>query len=249
MQLKQYCGTDERRQKVLASDKLVGGLALNGIDYVEVLDQDAPAPALRQRLIDVVFLKSAGVTDAGGNPLLRQDNFIIEGGVRIVGVEIVGVAAGADARTLRLSLDRAGDFSRYVLRLRGGAGIDDPPPNFDPVLSAVTFSFKADCPTDFDCVTESPVQAGAADTPPIDYLAKDYESFRRVMLDRMAVTIPQWTERSPADLGVALVETLAYGADMASYHQDAIATEAYLSRARLRMSVRRHARLLGYDVR
>ena len=53
----------------------------------------AVAPASDQRRVP----QSAGVTDAGGNPLLRQDNFIIEGGLRIVGVEIVG----ADARTLR----------------------------------------------------------------------------------------------------------------------------------------------------
>ncbi len=69
-----------------------------------------------------------------------------------------------------------------------------------------------------------------------------------MMLDRMAVTIPTWTERSPVDLGVTLVEALAYAADHASYYQDAVATEAYLTRARLRASARRHARFLGYAV-
>ncbi len=63
----------------------------------------------------------------------------------------------------------------------------------------------------------------------------------------MAVTIPTWTERS-LDLGVTLVEALAYAADHASYYQDAVATEAYLTRARLRASARRHARFLGYAV-
>ena len=37
--------------------------------------------------------------------------------------------------------------------------------------------------------------------PDIDYLAKDYASFRRLMLDRMAVLMPQWKERNTADLG------------------------------------------------
>ena len=66
------------------------------------------------------------------------------------------------------------------------------------------------------------------------------------MLDRLAITLPQWQERSPADLGVMLVELMAYAADHLSYYQDAIATEAYLGTARKRVSVRRHARLLDY---
>jgi hypothetical protein len=90
------------------------------------------------------------------------------------------------------------------------------------------------------CPSPTPVE------PAINYLAKDYDSFRRLMLDRMTVTVPQWTERNPADLGIALVETLAYAADYLSYYQDAVATEAYLGTARRRTSVRRHARLLDY---
>ena len=48
------------------------------------------------------------------------------------------------------------------------------------------------------------------------------------------------------DLGVTLVELLAYVGDYLSYYQDAVATEAYLDTARLRISVRRHARLVDY---
>jgi len=87
------------------------------------------------------------------------------------------------------------------------------------------------------------------DTPPhIDYLAKDYASFRQLMLDHMSVLAPDWTERSAADLGNALVELLAYAADQLSYYQDAVATEAYLGTARLRRSVHRHAQLLDYNL-
>jgi hypothetical protein len=83
-------------------------------------------------------------------------------------------------------------------------------------------------------------------SPQINYLAKDYASFRRLMLDRMAITLPGWAERNPADVGIALVEVLAYAADHLSYYQDAVATEAYLDTARRRVSVRRHARLVDY---
>src|SRR5262249_37683773 len=70
--------------------------------------------------------------------------------------------------------------------------------------------------------------------------------FRRSMLDRMALLMPEWQERNPGDLGVALVEMLAYVGDYLSYQQDAVATEAYLGTARRRVSVRRHARLVDY---
>jgi hypothetical protein len=84
-------------------------------------------------------------------------------------------------------------------------------------------------------------------TPPeIDYLAKDYASFRRLMLDHLSHLVPDWKEQNEADLGQVLVEVLAYAADYLSYYQDAVATEAYLGTARLRRSVQRHARLLEY---
>ena len=84
-------------------------------------------------------------------------------------------------------------------------------------------------------------------TPPdIDYLAKDFASFRRLMLDHLQVRIPDWNESSAADLGNALIDVLAYAADYASYYQDAVATEAYLGTARRRRSIKRHARLLDY---
>ena len=66
------------------------------------------------------------------------------------------------------------------------------------------------------------------------------------MLDRLAVTLPAWTERHAPDIWITLVELLAYIGDDLSYYQDAVATEAYLKTARRRVSVRRHARLVDY---
>ncbi len=85
-------------------------------------------------------------------------------------------------------------------------------------------------------------------TPVIDYLSKDYASFRRMMLDHLTQRVPTWQEPSEADLGNVLVEVLAYAADYLSYYQDAVATEAYLETARLRTSVKRHTRLLDYTL-
>jgi hypothetical protein len=235
MQLRQHCGTSTRRQRVAETPG-----PLNGIDFVEVLDQDAPSEELRQRIVRVRFLKPDGVAALGA------ENFWIEGGIRVRGLRVkLADPPRPDDRTVDLELDRAGDFSTYTLYLRANASSDEPPADMDPVLSCVEFSFKADCATDFDCREPEPFRAAPPPGPVLDYLAKDYESFRRLMLDRMAVTAPAWSERSPADLGVTLVEALAFAGDHASYYQDAVATEAYLPLARRRSSARRHARLLG----
>ena len=60
--------------------------------------------------------------------------------------------------------------------------------------------------------------------------------------------MPQWQETHVPDLGITLVELLAYAGDYLSYYQDAVATEAYLGTARQRISVRRHARLVDYQM-
>ena len=117
---------------------------------------------------------------------------------------------------------------------------------FDPALSAIQFSFKVGCPSEFDCKPKTVCPPEKLTKPEINYLAKDYPSFRRLMLDRLSIIMPDWRERNPADMQVALVELLAYVGDHLSYHQDAVATEAYLGTARRRVSVRRHARLLDY---
>ncbi len=90
------------------------------------------------------------------------------------------------------------------------------------------------------------LRAGHAPPPEINYLAKDYGTFRQLMLDRLALIMPDWRERHVPDLNITLVELLAYVGDYLSYYQDAVATEAYLDTARQRISVRRHARLVDY---
>ncbi|MCG8461660.1 MAG: hypothetical protein MI919_35715, partial [Holophagales bacterium] len=85
-------------------------------------------------------------------------------------------------------------------------------------------------------------------TAELDYRAKDYDTFRQMLLDRMAFHIPSWRERNPSDLGVTIVEVLAYGADYLSYFQDAVSEEAYLATARRRTSIKRHARMLDFHL-
>ena len=242
---RQHCGTSLRRQRVAASAVIISGLEVNGIDFIEVIDIAAPSEGLRQRILEVNFLKADGIS-AAGVALLGRDNFVINGGSRITGIKIQSVELGSGAAQLRLLLDQRGDFSPYELRVRAAATVETPPANIDQQLSSVPFYFKVECPSDFDCVEEEVDGSTRAEGPALDYLTRDYDGFRQLMLDRMAVTVPAWTERNAADLGVALVEVLADAADRASWFQDTTATEAYIGTARLRQSLRRHARLLGY---
>jgi hypothetical protein len=260
-----YRCCDERRRAAV-----VGSPTLNGIDYLEVLGFDAePLGLAPQTILMVRCLKAA---PSG----LTPDNIIIMGGESIIGIKALwakpasapptdmtaaqqafftGLRDAADILLVGVSV--AGDFSPYTLRLVNSAAQADDDPfaiaevltDFDPQLADVEFSFKVECPPFFDC------QPDAADCPPalpapppIDYLAKDYGSFRTVILDRLRQLLPTWGGSSEADLGIALAELIAYVGDGLSYKQDAVATEAYLETARSRISLRRHARLVDYHV-
>jgi predicted phage baseplate assembly protein len=173
----------------------------------------------------------------------------VTGGERVRKIQIDSAewkpALPAVPEHLEIHVTPRGDFSRYTLSLVQ-PNSDEPLPELDPVLSRVDFSFKVECETDFDCKPGCACPPAALTAPELDYLARDYASFRQLMLDRLSLLAPQWGERNPTDLGIALVELLAYVGDYLSYRQDAIGTEAYLGTARRRVSVRRHTRLLDY---
>lgn len=219
-----FCATPRRRDEVRQVN------FLNGIDFVEVAVAD-------QRTLLVHFIHPvAGLT---------KENFRIVGGVRVTDVQVQALV-GTAAEVVTLQADRSGDFSTYTLQLVTSAAISDVPAGFDPMLAVVPFSFKVNCPGDFDCLTDDDCPEPNLPAPHINYLAKDYASFRKLLLDRLAVTLPGWRQRNPADIGVTLVELLAYAGDQLSYYQDAVGTEAYINTARRRVSVRRHARLVDY---
>lgn len=258
----QFRCANPRRAQVLST----APVAINGIDFLEVLDHDAPAGAPPQRTLLVYMIKDAPFG-------LSAANVRIEGGVRVTGVQVMWAIRAADAspadvaagrmtaaerafynalpaadRILVVRTDQDGDFSTYTLRLVRSTTDAQPPVGFDAILSTVEFSFKVECPSEFDCAPDANCPPDLTPAPVIDYLARDYASLRRLLLDRLAVVAPAWRERNPADLGVAIVEGLAYVGDYLSYYQDAVATEAYLDTARRRVSVRRHARLLDYPM-
>ena len=232
------------------------GGVLNGIEYVEVSDAEAPTEDLRQRTLFVRMLDP--------DPGLTAANVTITGGDRIPELDVAWAAPAtalpdgedpalvADLRTpetvLVVRTTGRGDFSTYTLSLVAGAATDVPPAGWDPLLASVPFSFKVECTADADCRVHHVCPPPIAALPEIDYLAKDWEAFRRLILDRISLLAPEWRERNPADLGVVLVELLAWLGDELSWRQDAAAAEAWLGTARRRTSLRRHARLVDYRI-
>jgi hypothetical protein len=85
--------------------------------------------------------------------------------------------------------------------------------------------------------------------PRLDYLSKDYDSFRKMIEQELTRSAPAWKETNAADIMVAISEVLAYSGDFLSYQQDSVATEAYLETARIDVSLKRHCRLLDYHIK
>jgi hypothetical protein len=260
-----YRCCDERRRAAV-----LGNPALNGIDYLEVLGFDAEPIGLQPQTILMVRCLKPAPTG------LTPDNVLITGGESIANVTALWVTPAsappasltpaqqnfftslpAAAEVLLVGTSVAGDFSPYTLRLVDSVVPAEQDPftitevvaGFDPQLAEVEFSFKVECPPFFDCQPLPPECPPDLPAPPaINYLAKDYGSFRKVILDRLSQLLPAWGATSEADLGIALAELVAYVGDSLSYKQDAVATEAYLQTARSRISLRRLALLVDYHV-
>jgi len=232
------CQEELRREDVRAA-------SLFGLDYVEVGNVEG---ADDQRTLFVFFLGKAPEK-------FEKENLVLTGGRRIRDVRISDLRVHRQKDPtlndyLEVEVDKRGDFSPYTLSVvevdAKGRPTGKPMAGFDQRYSKVTFTFKAGCPSDLDCKPQSVCPPPQRIEPEINYLAKDYASFKQLMLDRLSLIMPNWSETHVPDIGVTLVELLAYTGDYLSYYQDAVATEAYLGTARERISVRRHARLVDY---
>lgn len=250
-----YSCCDERRRSLLYREDV----DLNGIDQIEVQDNPALRGIGSRTILLIRFFKTLKNTllfqngpygSASGSTAGPKSHFKISGGERIrdISVKTFEILPG-DGRFAKIELSRQGDLSTYSIAVVQGPADPENPlaplKGFDPVFYRMDFRFMPECASS-GCGKSKPCPPDKYMEPEIDYLAKDYSSFRRLMLDRMSLLMPLWKERNASDMGVALVELLAYVGDYLSYRQDAVATEAYMGTARKRISVRRHARLVDY---
>ena len=215
---------------------LLGQDNVTGIDFIRV-EKD-------QTTLRIFFLKPATVSprdllaalipaDISIRTVSKTKRSVIP--VKTTAWEVID---GLDI--LRITTLFPGDFTWYRLMIES--------PEIDPYFNDVTFSFKVNCPTDFDC------KAGEHECPPepevdfpVDYMARDFWSFRRALLDFASQRYPGWKERLEADNGIMLAEVMSAMGDEMAYYQDRIGREAYLETATQRRSVRRHTRLIDYN--
>lgn len=219
-------------------EKLLAQNVVTGIDFVYVHPN--------QTTLDVYFLRPPATLTVPLVNDVKADQIRIHspsGGERHTVVPVKNVqwkvASGRDV--LRVETAFAGDFSRYRLRIEDS--------RIDRYFNDVYFSFKANCETELDCkpaARECPPEA-LVDFP-VDYTARDFWSFRRALLDFASERHPRWQDRVEADVGMMLVEIMSALGDELAYYQDRIAREAYLETASKRRSLRRHARLVDYNV-
>ena len=232
------------RADVLASANLNGlRLALVSLDV-------SPKPAyadLELRFwndLHLVALLAEIAADAA--PAVRTAQiFRIRGGQRIAAGPLPGqvhaVAVSAlDAQRLLLRVEPVGDYSTYTLDLVWDAS------RIDPFFASLGFKFRPGCFSN-DCAPQQPGKP-LAPGPQTDYLARDYESFRHVLMTAMAQRVPGWQSTSEADFDQVLIDLFAAAGDELADYQDRVMSEAYLATTRSRISLARHARLVDYHL-
>jgi hypothetical protein len=166
-----------------------------------------------------------------------------DGGEALPSVAVTNVAWTTNGLrdVLVVSTAEPGDFSNYTLTIAD--------PRIDPFYNGVRFSFKAGCDSQLDCAAAPHVcPADASDDYGIDYLARDFESFRTALFDFASTRYPAWQDRLEADAGVMFAELLSALGDEMAYFQDRVAREKALATASERRSLRKHARLLDYEL-
>jgi hypothetical protein len=229
---------DERASKLDAR-------GLNGIDLLFVRLEPAAAPT--EAWLDVDFRTThalANILLAIGGGAAPHTIFALSGGVRLRAgaaagqVRVDQVLAGAEPHQLRLRVRPIGDYSTYTLSVAFA--------QFDPLFADLAFKFRPAC-FNMNCA-ESAQAAPPHPLPDIDYLAKDYDSFKHTLMSAMQQRVPQWQPTSEADLDQVLIGLIAADADELSDFQDRMANEAYLGSARKRVSLARHARLMDYHI-
>ncbi|PXX69508.1 putative baseplate assembly protein [Pseudomonas sp. LAMO17WK12:I10] len=231
-------------------DDRADALQSHGLDGLKLaLVSLPPGPNPDHADIDLRFFNglhlAAILADIGGDPVRARQVLRIRGGSRIVagnasGQVQVTAVTGIDATRLSLRIAPVGDYSTYRLDLVWNASL------IDPFFSSIGFKFRPGCFTN-DCAPPQPGRP-AAPNPAIDYLAKDYDSFRHTLMVAMAERVPGWASTSEADHDQVLIDLFAAAADELSDFQDRVMVEAYLASARKRVSLVRHARLVDYHV-
>ena len=192
---------DDRRRNLLREDG-----RFTGIDFIEVDTDSEGRPVLLVNLL--------GPLPDDPTAWLDVSNLLVSGhpGSRPLRIVDLGFRQSPDDERddhVVITLDHEGDQSRYTLELVGTE--QRPLADVDQRYASAEFSFVIDdSPAEMDClVPDPPCALDDSSAPDIDYLAKDYTSFRQLLLDRLATTLPDWRAENSPDLYLTIIEALA----------------------------------------
>jgi hypothetical protein len=222
---------------------------LTGIDFVQVVDPSTQDVlhvffVVEPTLLDVPMVAAGDLLPPGTDVEATGLDVAItpEDGDRDLPIERLAwrlvTTPGGERVALEASLPEPGGFELYRLTVRD--------PRVDPFSATAVFSFKQACPGDFDCRRPCPPEGTEAVDVSIDYLARDFWSLRRTLLDAAETRYPVWSDPLVADQAVMLMEIMAALGDELAYTQDRYAREANLETATQRRSRAALARLVDY---
>nr|AWJ66041.1 hypothetical protein [uncultured bacterium] len=236
--------TPETARRALLCER--GAPEFTGIDFVSVVDHIA------QDVLRVFFIVDPPLIDDPDNPGAQLSDaapgpgFVtIEpapGNGGAAEVTITGAAWVLDVPSGRTALEvtvaEPGDFSIYELAIHSDA--------MDRFFAGALFSFKQGCESPFDCRDSHECPDEDDPDVAVDYLARDFESYRRALLDFAAQHFPDWAERTPADAAVMLSEVMAALADEMSFLQDRLSAQTFLDTATHPRALKHLARLVDH---
>ncbi len=224
--------------------------AYNGMQLVLVRLPSGPDPD--HAVLDVYFYNKHKLQklldEFTTSPEQTCKVFSISGGQRIIGgwlkdqIHVTKIEGQVSQQKISLTVAPVGDYSTYTLAIN-----DLDTYKIDPLLSELDFKFRPGC-FSADCAPDWEKAGPAQSEPRIDYLSKDYASFRHQLIAAMMARVPNWQPTSEADLDMVLMDLFSAAADELSDFQDRVMNEAYLTSARKRVSLARHARLMDYHI-
>ncbi|MFW9978134.1 MAG: hypothetical protein ACFFEJ_08655 [Candidatus Thorarchaeota archaeon] len=224
---------------------------LNGLDFLVVSIDDRDHAQL-----EIHFFNSIGMDVVSNHRDDPESVFVLEGGVRRLANKDFYIKSISEpventvtiVLEVRNGVSVLGDYTTY--RIVAGPLLNPEGTNqnriVDKLFDTLSFKFRPGC---FNTQCDpKPVYVERQKEPIINYLAKDFETFKHTMIAAMGERIPGWKPTTEADLDMVLIELISATADELSDFQDRVMNEAYLNTARKRVSLARHARLMDYYI-
>jgi hypothetical protein len=233
---------DTQRYTILEGLELANGVKSVEVKQVTNTNAQLEVHFFNQNYLSQILLDSVARPDAVKTMIPITGGHRTPAGPATGQVQVTQISALADPAALSLVIAPVGDYSTYKI------GVDTVAyPRFDPVFNDIPFRFRPGC-FSTNCAPEWKPGVERKPVPVIDYLTKDYDSFRHTMITAMMTRVPNWDVTSEADLDQVLLDLFSAAADELSDYQDRVMNEAYLATARKRVSLARHARLMDYHI-